>query len=152
MQSEVVHMKKIIKLLANNRGNTHFYGITIILCIIIIFVGLFEFSRVIYTANTFKKEMQLCVDSFTMELAKEGFERVRRITVEEITSDFIDYYNNYMGDKFATSTPEITFEVNDDKTLTLRVKTDLVVTYYLGTQKVTDIDLNINFTSRFRFI
>lgn len=141
------------KLLQDKRGSSAFYVIFIILGLLVMFGGFFEYFKVIHIAKEYRREVQLCLDSYTMKVGAEGKPGVRDIEVKDLKSDFLNYYNNYMGEsnKYTASQPDLQYEVIDNAYLKMVMTVDLTIPIYFGSVKATEIELNLDFLTRFRF-
>lgn len=141
------------KLLNDIRGSTSFYAIFIILGLLVMFAGFFEYFRVFHIAKEYRREVQLCLDSYATKLGAEGYDTLRSLDVNDLNGEFLIYYNGYIEDsnKYITSEPDIQYEVIDNTTLKLIMNIDMTIPIYFGSIKASEVELNLEFVSRFRY-
>ena len=140
-------MKKI----NNKSGDMNIYAVALVMAVLIIFAGTFEYFRVLETANQIKSKTQSTLDSFTMQTAREIYDSVKQgsVTANSINSDSFllllknalsangsgnSFANSYDGaTRFALNNCQVAYSISS--TLNIRCTYSLQIpTYLFGNQ------------------
>jgi hypothetical protein len=161
-------MKKIALILRDRKGNMMIYAAVIVLALLIIFAGLFEFVRIYTIADSVRSAVQLDLESTAVQAAKDSFQSVKQYSLSNpvVTQSVLE--NSICSDlgltnqggsfksvsgtgaKYILESPQFSFSGGSALVLTYKF-TLLVPVYFLGVQiQTADIPMTINAGYQFK--
>lgn len=159
---------KLKNILRDRNGNMTLFAGVLVLALLMIFAGIFEFVRIYTIADNVRSAVQLDLESTAVQAAKDSFQSVKQYSLSNpvVTQSVLE--NSICSDlslihqggsfksvmsgttKYVVESPQLSFSGGSALVLTYRFTLQVPV-YYFGMQiETADIPMTINASYQFR--
>lgn len=161
-------MKKLKLLLSDRKGNMTLFAGVLVLAMLMIFAGLFEFVRIYTIADNVRSAVQLDLESTAVQTAKDSFGSVKQYSLSNpvVTQSVLE--NSICSDlslirqsgsfksmmsgatKFVIASPQLSYSGGSSLVLAYQFTLQVPV-YYFGVQITTaNIPITVNASYQFK--